>query len=133
MPHLIKSRRYDPRNLRIRNRQADNTGFGLDVLTMPDGHLGCSECHKPFFEIWVNPISHLVEVGCFSCGWSTKLILPMTALASANGLGGKFECSKHKSGMVIIKNTDILCFGCRYCEHEVRLLVRNDNLIQLVQ
>ena len=97
-------------------------GTGIDVMTMPDSHLCCSKCSKPFFEVWVYTSNHYIEVGCVSCGWSTRLLLPYDIDLSKRFGEGKFECFKHKDkGFVIIKNSDVLCVGCRYCKTEVQI------------
>lgn len=103
-------------------------GTGIDVLAMPDSHLCCAKCSKPFFEVWVYGDSHRIEVGCVSCGWSTRLLLPMDIDLNARFGQGKFECFKHKTaGFVIIKNVETLSIGCRYCRTEVNISCKTKN------
>ena len=105
-------------------------GQGIDVVKMPEGHVACPMCDTPYFECWVGLDNHRIEIGCCKCGWDTRLLLPIeTDLKEF--LNGKFTCFKHPKGqMVIIKNIDMLCVGCRYCRTQIVLdLKTKSNLI----
>lgn len=112
-------------------------GTGIDVLAMPDSHLSCSKCSKPFWEVWVYGDNHRIEIGCLSCGWSTRLLLPMDIDLAKRFGEGKFECQRWSNGkiaghvgFIIIKNNEYLSIGCRYCKTEVNIkCLTKSNLI----
>ena len=105
-------------------------GQGIDMMSMPDGHVACAACQNPFFECWVYLDNHRVEIGCMKCGNSYRLLFPLDVDLSQFA-GGRFVCFRHpNSGMVIIKNTDCVCIGCQLCKSQVTIsLKKSQNLL----
>lgn len=104
---------------------------GVDVTTLPDGHLACPHCQSPYFEAWVEMTNHRITLGCCRCGHSEKLIFPTDVSLSIFVKDGKWTCFKHTKGEnVIIRNGDVLCVGCRDCKSEARVNVKSEtNLV----
>ena len=105
-------------------------GEGIDILSMPDGHLSCAQCQSPWMECQVCLDSHRLEVGCCKCGWNTRVLFPIDVDLFKLG-NGIFSCKKHPGNeMVVIKNDDTVCIGCRYCKTEARILLQTkSNLV----
>ena len=104
-------------------------GTGIDVMTLPDGHLSCSKCSGYKFECWVYLDNHRIEMGCMGCGDSCRLLFPYDI--SLPGNGGRYSCKRHPKGaMIVIHNTDVLCIGCELCSSQMLIQLRTkSNLI----
>ena len=113
-------------------------GTGIDVKEMPDSHICCVNCSKPFFEVFVDSANHKIQIACLSCGWDTKLLFPFDTDIKGRIADGKFQCFRHqeiKDGMipafVLLKNTDVFAIGCQHCATEVILDLRTKSNIIL--
>lgn len=101
---------------------------GIDVTTIPQGHLCCWKCHKHLFECWVYGDNHRVEMGCMECNQSYRLLFPLTV--SMPPKQGRFTCSKHPTkGMICIHANNTICIGCESCKSEIRFLLKEEGLI----
>lgn len=133
--------------LRVREQYVPGSpilGTGTDVTAFPEGHLCCSKCHGYKFECWVFPGTHKIELGCMTCGDSSRLALPLdvdiphkegrfTCLRTkvqlpyiANGTqfsGEKYACDHTQKGMIIIHTSGTLCIGCEACNTEMRIIL----------
>lgn len=102
-------------------------GTGIDITKLPEGHLCCTHCGKPFFECWVDLPNHRITMGCIHCGSSYKLLAPLDVDLKALGQG-RFSCHRHpKSGLVLIHNVDVICIGCQYCDTEADIKLRKSS------
>jgi len=109
-------------------------GSGIDVMTLPEGHLSCAKCGKHLFECWVYLDNHRIEMGCMNCGASYRLLFPLDVdlLSPFSGKSGRFSCLRRKKGhflhqnkgMVLIHNVDTICIGCELCNSEVQIKLK---------
>lgn len=131
----MKLLKKEKTKMRVRAHEAPLTGDkilgeGIDIISMPDGHLACPMCASPYMECQVALDRHRLEVGCCRCGWSTRILFPYDIDLFVLGGNGIFRCKKHANEMVVIKNDDTVCIGCRYCNTEARIKLRTkSNLI----
>lgn len=103
-------------------------GNGIDVMTLPEGHLSCSKCGKHLFECWVYLDTHRLEMGCQSCGHSYRLLFPLDIDLMRFGKNGRFTCKKHPDkGFVLIHNMDVISIGCEKCTTEVQVILKTKN------
>jgi hypothetical protein len=111
--------------------QSEVLGSGIDVTTLPEGHLSCVKCQRHLFECWVFLDNHRLEMGCMECNASYRLLFPMDVSLSPFGKQGRFTCRTHPNkGMVLIHNIETICVGCEKCFSEVRIVVKSkSNLI----
>lgn len=102
-------------------------GTGIDVMTLPEGHLSCPQCKGHLWECWVYLDNHRLEMGCQKCGYSCRLLFPLDVpLVFKNT--GRFTCKRHPSnGMVLIHNIDTICVGCEKCFTEIRIKLKTEN------
>lgn len=121
-------------------------GTGIDVTTLPEGHLVCPKCKTPKFECWMYGDNHRVEMGCMECGESTRLHFPtdikLDDVAGSQqyfGKGdavlphGRFQCMKHPDkGMVLIHNVDVISIGCEKCFTEINICLRKSKGMVIV-
>jgi hypothetical protein len=105
--------------------QSKLLGNGLDVMSLPEGHLCCPKCSGYKFECWVILDSHRLEMGCMACGDSTRLLFPLDVDLLAFGKAGRFTCKRHpKAGMILIHNVDVISCGCEKCNTEVDIKLK---------
>lgn len=105
-------------------------GSGIDVMSLPEGHLTCAKCHSHLFECWVYLDAHRLEMGCQNCGYSYRLLFPYDIPLSPFRNQGRFTCKRHpESGMILIHNVDVISVGCEKCFSEVQIKLRNSNNI----
>lgn len=105
--------------------QSKLLGQGLDVMSLPEGHLSCSACSGYKFECWVILDSHRLEMGCCECGNATRLLFPLDVDLLAFGKAGRFTCKRHpKAGMILIHNVDVISCGCEKCNTEVDIKLK---------
>lgn len=103
-------------------------GAGIDVMTLPEGHMSCSKCSGYKWEAWVGLDNHRLEMGCLGCGHSCRLLFPLDIDLMAFGGSGRFVCKKHPSkGMVLIHNSGYLCVGCESCRTEATVQLRTES------
>ncbi len=130
--HILKKEKT---KLRVHAYEAPLTGNnvlgeGIDIMTMPDGHLSCAQCQSPWMECQTMLDNHRLEVGCVKCGWNTRILFPIDVDLFQLG-NGIFRCKKHSNEMVVIKNDDTVCIGCRYCKTEVQIKLRTESNLVL--
>lgn len=115
-------------------------GDGIDVTTLPEGHLTCNGCGCHLFECWVYLDNHRLEMGCMKCGQSYRLLFPMDVSLSRFGRQGRFTCKRSKdkagnkvdhsnAGFILIHNTDTVSVGCEKCNTEVNIKIRTESNI----
>lgn len=103
-------------------------GSGIDVMSLPEGHLSCDKCGGHRFEAWVFLDDQRLEMGCCHCGNSYRLMFPMDVSLSPFGKKGRYQCAKHNgAGVILIHNVDVLSIGCEKCWREVRIPLRKSN------
>lgn len=126
-------------------------GKGIDIMTMPEGHLCCGKCSGYKFECWMYGDNRRIEMGCMGCGESTRLYLPMDvklddvagtwkffgaegSFGRTDAVGeGRFVCRKHPTkGMILIHNVDVVSIGCESCFTELNICLRKAKGILLV-
>jgi hypothetical protein len=117
-------------------------GAGIDVMSLPEGHLSCPVCYGFKFECWVYLDNHRLELGCMKCGWSCRLLFPLDIDLMPFGKSGRYTCMRwdkethtipiHRNcGMIIIHNTDVLSIGCEKCRTEVDIKLKTKNNLVL--
>ncbi len=105
-------------------------GTGIDVMTLPEGHLCCSQCKGHMWECWVYLDKKRLVMGCFKCGHDCIMLFPFDVSLSPFRNQGRFTCKRHPDkGMVLIHNTDVVCVGCEKCFTEVRIVTKTQNNI----
>ena len=106
-------------------------GSGIDVMTLPEGHLCCVKCGKFSFECWVYLDNHRLEMGCMSCSASYRLLFPLDVDLSHFGKSGRYTCKRHPlRGFVVIHNVDVVSIGCESCITEVDIKLKTkSNLV----
>lgn len=113
-------------------RESPLLGYGIDVMTLPEGHLSCPKCKEYRFEAWVYLDNHRIEMGCMRCNWPCRLLFPLDV--SIPGNNGRFTCSRtrakgkpvdhRKKGMILIHNIDTISIGCELCSNEMIIKLR---------
>lgn len=92
----------------------------------PDGHMVCPDerCASPFFYFTADTKKNEYLAGCAKCGTEIPLSFPHDV--DFKGLpSGDFTCARHPEGQVaIVKCDDTVCIGCRYCNSEIQVDVR---------
>lgn len=106
-------------------------GSGIDVTSLPDGHLSCVRCQSPFFECWVYLDERRLEMGCVKCNTAYRVLFPMDVSLTPFKNYGRFSCKKHpEKAMVLIKNQETVSIGCQCCYSEVQIKLRSkSNLV----
>lgn len=106
-------------------------GDGIDVTTLPEGHLTCVGCGGHRFECWVYLDNHRLELGCPKCSHSYRLLFPLDVSISKFGQTGRFTCFKHpQKYFILIKNLETICIGCEQCKTEVQIKLKTkSNLV----
>lgn len=118
-------------------------GRGIDVTTLPEGHLTCNKCNSLLFECWVSMKNHSVEMGCMKCGHSYKLLFPLDVSLTSFGKDGRFTCQRKRDahhnkvdhsnlGFIVIHNIDIISFGCEKCTTEVLINTKTKSDLVIV-
>lgn len=103
-------------------------GVGIDVTTLPEGHLSCVKCHGYKFEAWIYGDNFRVEMGCIECNHSYRLLFPLTCQMPPQQ--GRFTCFNHpKKAMILIHNVDTVCIGCESCYSEIQFKVKEGIII----
>lgn len=98
-------------------------GTGIDVMTLPEGHLSCIVCHGYKFEASLMGDAHRVELGCVECSSPYRLLFPLDVIMPA--ARGRFVCHRHpKKAMIIIHNSGYLSVGCESCYTEIDFQLR---------
>lgn len=116
------------RGLRLRSKDLPTSsspilGTGIDVMTLPEGHMACSTCHGYKFEASVLMDKHRVELGCIECNAPYRLLFPLDVVMPEKQ--GRFYCKRHPDkGMIVIHNTDVLSIGCERCFTEINFQLR---------
>lgn len=101
-------------------------GSGIDVNTLPEGHLSCPHCKQSKFECWVYLDAHRLEMGCSNCGFSCRLLFPLDVSLMPFHSAGRFTCKRHPTeGMVLIKNMETICVGCAKCYTEIQIKLKS--------
>jgi hypothetical protein len=119
-------------------------GAGIDVTTLPEGHLSCPQCQGFKFECWVFLDAHKIECGCMKCGWSCRLLIPMDVNIDQFGKSGRFTCMRRNNalahpfihenkGMIIIHNSGTLSVGCEACKTEIDIKLKTKTNLVLAQ
>lgn len=146
MTHIITNKKT-----RMRVKQsalpvsATVLGKGIDVMSMPEGHLCCGKCGGYKFECWMFGDNRRIEMGCMNCNESTRLYFPMDikldeyagttiGYGRTDALGeGRFVCRRHKNkGMILVHNIDVVSIGCEACFTEINICLRKSKGIVLV-
>lgn len=100
-------------------------GTGIDIVTLPDGHLCCAKCSDHRFECWVYLDNHRLEMGCMKCNESYRLLFPLDVPLSPFRNTGRYTCRQHpEAGSILIKNMETVCIGCEKCFREVRIQLK---------
>ena len=103
-------------------------GIGIDVTSLPEGHLSCINCHTHKFECWLYGDNHRIEMGCLECGHSYRLLFPITVQMPPEQ--GRFTCKTHPDkGMILIHNVDTVCIGCELCYTEIQFKVKEGLIV----
>lgn len=101
---------------------------GIDVTTLPQGHLICWKCKRHLFECSVYGDNHRVEMGCIECNQNYRLLFPLTVTMPT--AQGRFTCKKHPDkGMVLIHAASVVCIGCEKCNTEIRFLIQEGLIV----
>lgn len=135
---LLPSNRMRVKEVNLPLATSEILGNGIDVTTLPEGHLSCPKCSHYKFECWVYLDNHRIEMGCLDCGWSCRLLFPMDI--SLPGRNGKYACTRRivkgkrvdhsRKGMILIHNTDVISIGCEACSNQMIIkLESKSNLI----
>lgn len=105
-------------------------GSGIDVMTLPEGHMSCVQCQGYKFECWNYGDSHRIELGCMACGESYRLLFPLDIVLPEKQ--GRYSCLRHPSkGMIVIHNIDVLSVGCECCYTEMNIQLKTKSNIIL--
>lgn len=123
----IANNRLRVKSVDIPTNYSPLLGTGIDVTTLPEGHLACPKCKEYRFECWVYLDNHRIEMGCIRCNWPCRLLFPLDV--SIPGNNGRFTCSRtrakgkpvdhRRKGMILIHNIDIISIGCELCSNEM--------------
>jgi hypothetical protein len=107
-------------------------GTGIDVMTLPEGHLCCVKCGKHLFECWISADTNRIEMGCLRCNESYRLLFPMDVIIPCKF--SRFVCRKHPNkGMVLIHNVDIISVGCESCTSEMQIKLKTKSNLVIAQ
>lgn len=105
-------------------------GSGIDVTTLPEGHMSCNNCSGYKFEAHMYLDNYRLECGCMSCGNSFRLLFPLDCPLPE--ISGRFSCFRHPhKGMIIIHNSGSLCIGCECCKSQIIFEIRTKQNILL--
>lgn len=113
-------------------------GTGIDVMTLPEGHLSCIKCKGYKFECWVYLDNHRIEMGCMNCGESYRLLFPLDI--SLPGSSGRYVCLRKRDskgrptdhsnkGMILIHNSGYLGIGCEACKTQLTVILKTQSNI----
>lgn len=98
-------------------------GSGIDVTTLPEGHMSCTNCSGFRFEASLFLDNFRIELGCIGCGKAYRLLFPVDCPLPESK--GRWTCFKHKDkAVIIIHNSGKLCIGCESCRSQVIFDVR---------
>lgn len=136
---LVKRKNYDITKA-VFQRSADEYEVFLGVL--PDGHLGCFKCEKPWFRIESLLEPDHVMAGCDKCGfghrmnilggvWETKhMLLRGSPEASSILTCPVCGCSK----FAVVKSNHVVSIGCKSCEWDmlISFIPRQDKGIKVI-
>lgn len=104
----------------------------IDVMNLPESHMGCPKCKCYKFEVWIITGSSRIEIGCIECGWCGRLLFPQDITFPAKS--GRFSCTRHPTkGFIIIHNIDTLSIGCELCVTEIDFKLRKTNNLVVAQ
>lgn len=101
-------------------------GAGIDVMTLPEGHMACWKCKGYKFECWLYGDAHRIEMGCIDCNENYRLLFPLDVVLPEKQ--GRFTCFRHpQKHFIVIHNIDTLSIGCEQCRTEINIQLRNKN------
>lgn len=126
LKQVIPNNRLRVKEMTLPLATSEVLGSGIDVTTLPEGHLSCSKCSGYKFEAWMHLDNYRLECGCIECGNSFRLLFPIDCPLPP--LSGRYTCKKHpEKGMIIIHNVDKLCVGCELCKTEIIFDIKTKN------
>lgn len=121
--HLIKGlSRLRVKEVELPASSSPILGAGIDVMTLPEGHLSCVKCHGHRFECWLYGDNHRLEMGCMKCNENYRLLFPMDVKWPQRH--GRFVCQRHPTkAMILIHNIDVVSIGCELCKTEIDIFL----------